>query len=216
MTRISQLDHWDNHYFSTFLLYAYAIIPETIIDVGVYDFSFVDRYKDLADTVIGFEPNKTKFEKIEKDGLSDSHYRSGMYNLSMIVKNIAISDKTGKHTFYEDLTNQGCSTLVGYILPGEHEVITYEVECDTLDNFFADYEQKIDYIKIDTEWNDINVLYGGETIINKHRPIIQVHHYVPEMDEFFVRNNYKRIIPPPHVYKYYWVPDELKKWDYNL
>jgi FkbM family methyltransferase len=216
MARISKLDHWDNHYFSTFLFYAYAIIPETIIDVGVYEFAFIDRYKDLADTVIGFEPNKTRFEKIDKDGLSDTSFSSGMYNFSMVVNNIAISNKTGKHTFYEDLTNQGCSTLVGDILPGEHEVITYEVECDTLDNFFADYEKKINYIKIDTEWNDINVLYGGETIINKHRPIIQVHHYVPEMDEFFVKHNYKRIIPPPHIYKYYWVPAELKKWDYNL
>lgn len=208
------LEHWDNHYFSTYLFYAYGVMADTIVDVGVYDYSFVERYKDQCNRVVGFEPSKNQFNNIEETAKrTGSYIEKGVYKNQIQVNNIAVSNEKCHKTFYQNLNNDGCSSLIRDMLPPQHQYEEYEVDCDTLDNVFLDYEHKIDYIKIDTEWNDINVLYGAKEIIKKHRPIIQVHHYVPEMDDFFIEQKYKRITPPSYVYKFYWVPEELKKWD---
>ena len=61
-----------------------------------------------------------------------------------------------------------------------------KIKIDTLDNFVKKnkdlFKKKIDFIKIDTEGNDLKVLFGASKTINKHRPkFIQVemnYHYL--------------------------------------
>jgi len=46
-----------------------------------------------------------------------------------------------------------------------------EVEVDTLDNLFGDL-QRLDFLKVDTEGNELQVFSGGRQIISRHKPHI--------------------------------------------
>jgi FkbM family methyltransferase len=81
----------------------------------------------------------------------------------------AIGDIEGKVTIpsvnYEELNNFGGIEINGYNVDGE------DVDLITLDNHFKNLEQ-LKLIKIDVEGMEIDVLNGGKSLINKHRPFI--------------------------------------------
>ena len=198
--------HWMHHHYSTYLFYKFGIDPHTIIDVWVYDYSYAQRYKDVCEIVYAYEPNKTLFNKIlekQKQTETQTYYLNNIF-----LENKAISNFVGTAKFNEDLENAGCSSLLDNI-PNNHSFTTYEVECNTLDNEFVEYDFKIDYIKIDTEWNDIFVLQGAKEIIKKHTPIIQVHHYETAMDEVFTELEYQKIETPSNFFKFYFIPKKI-------
>jgi FkbM family methyltransferase len=45
-----------------------------------------------------------------------------------------------------------------------------KIEVNKLDNFY--FQKKIDFIKIDTEGHDLQVLKGGKKTIKKYKPIL--------------------------------------------
>lgn len=196
---------WLHHNYSNYLFYKFNIRPHTIIDVGLYDYTYAERYKDMCEVVYAYEPNKTLFNKIRK------HHKLQKwesYKNYIFLNDIAITNFVGITKFNEDLENAGCSSLLDNI-PDNHDFTSYDVNCSTIDKEFINYNYKIDYLKIDTEWNDIFVLEGAKEVIDKHKPIIQVHHYEKGMDKIFDNLNYVKVKTPDDFYKFYFLPKSI-------
>ena len=153
------------------------------LDVGAHVGSFSKKLLENKDlNVIAFEPMKKTFielKKIEKN-----------YKKRFKCFNIGLSNKTGRaEIFYTDPLSQLSSIAVNLKKINflrNKKINKQKIKIDTLDNFVKKnkdlFKKKIDFIKIDTEGNDLKVLFGASKTIKKHRPkFIQVemnYHYL--------------------------------------
>lgn len=124
---------------------------------------------------------------------------NGLKNVE--VREVALSDTDGELTLYsaDDRfnPNEGQASL----LPGHFAGQTKEIKVKVvaLDSLFADLD-RLDFVKIDTEGNDMKVLRGGEEIITKLRPVIVFEWHEPswktagttfeDATKFFEKLNY--------------------------
>ena len=58
----------------------------------------------------------------------------------------------------------------------------------------VDFNDKIDFIKIDTEGSELYVLQGAKSIINHHKPLIQVETNLLFSKNYLIMTNGKFII----------------------
>jgi len=139
---------------------------DTIFDIGANIGWYSNHLsKKLPNAKIySFEPIPETFLQLKQNTeLNDSK--------NILLNNIALSNKIEKLVFYYSPTVTGASSLVNIT---ENENMN-RLECDTttLDHyFFKNKLNKIDFIKCDVEGAELFVFEGGETIINKYKPII--------------------------------------------
>ena len=154
-----------------------------VLDIGAHAGNYSKKLLENKDVnIIAFEPMKKPFlelKKIEKK-------EKGRFRCF----NIALSNIKGKkEIFYTNSSSQLSSIAVNLNRINflkEKKIKKQTIQVDTLDNFAKKnrhlFKKKIDFIKIDTEGNDLKVLIGSSKIINKHRPkFIQVemnYHYL--------------------------------------
>ncbi len=147
------------------------------IDIGAN----VGKYTKLLLTetnseVIAFEPLPKAFEELKEIEKKFSP-RLRIYNIGIGSKNSNLelnysSEKSEKASFIEDLDK------LSFVDSKNNKKIIVEVM--TLDSFFKKYDQtyrekEIDFLKIDTEGFELEVLNGAsETLINKKPKFIQI------------------------------------------
>jgi FkbM family methyltransferase len=137
----------------------------TCLDIGA-QFGLMSilfaKYFDCI--VFGFEP--TPFTVgIFKKNVELNNMQS---KITVIPK--AISSKDGDCTFYiNDIEGANSNSLINYTQGNEHRT-PYKVELTSIDNFLAG--KKIDFIKIDAEGEELEVLKGGIKAITAYRPIM--------------------------------------------
>jgi len=139
--------------------------PFVIYDVGaaggIYPL-FPSGSSDLW-RAYGFEPMPASFQK-----LTQMYSRSE--NISL--HEIALTDKAGTSTFHVYPTTPTSSSLNRNELraeAGETPLDEITVNCERLDNFCKEAGRlPPDFIKLDTEGTELNVLCGGKSIIRKH------------------------------------------------
>ena len=147
------------------------------IDIGAN----VGKYTKLLLTetnseVIAFEPLPKAFEELKEIEKKFSP-RIRIYNIGIGNKNSNLelnysSEKSEKASFIEDLDK------LSFVDSKNNKKIIVEVM--TLDSFFKKYDQtyrekEIDFLKIDTEGFELEVLNGAsETLINKKPKFIQI------------------------------------------
>ena len=159
-------------------------LPEkpVVIDVGAYIGSYSLKYSAIPDsTIYSIEPLKSNFELLLKNV---------QYNKISNIKcfQIGVSDTNGKAFFgnptreqgwryrFEDAEDKAFNSIYANKVMNESNVINGE-ECEivTLDDFIDKNDiKKVDFIKIDAEGHDLNVLKGANKTILKHKPILQV------------------------------------------
>lgn len=122
-----------------------------MIDVGAhYGWSFI-RFARAGWSVYCFEPDDNNRQKLNEN--------IKKYNLNnVIVESEAVSDKSTKSLLYNSDISSGISSLIKFHSSHkdykEVDVITLSYYCQ-LKNI-----SEIDFLKIDTEGNDLNVLKG--------------------------------------------------------
>lgn len=153
------------------------------LDIGAHFGSFSERLLEKKNmNVIAFEPMKKTFfelKKIEKK-----------YKGKFRCFNIALSNKSGEtEMYYTNPTSQLSSIAVNLkrlnFLKNK-KIKKQKIRIDTLDNFVKKnknlFTKKIDFIKIDTEGNDLKVLMGAIKTLKLHKPkFIQIemnYHYL--------------------------------------
>lgn len=122
-----------------------------MIDVGAhYGWSFIDFAK-VGWLIYCFEPDDNNRQKLNKN--------IKKHNLSNVtVESEAISNKATKSLLYNSDISSGISSLISF--HSSHKKYK-EVDVITLSSYCREHNiSKIDFLKIDTEGNDLNVLKG--------------------------------------------------------
>jgi len=142
----------------------------TIVDIGAnigYFTLIFARLVGEKGEVFAFEPEPNNFNLLKKN-IEINNYK----NVNLINK--AASNKSGKIKLYIDDFNSGGHSLIAQIRNKQH----IEIESIKLDDFF-DTNKKIDFIKIDAEGAELEVLKGMSTLLNKNDDIKILLEYNP-------------------------------------
>lgn len=87
-------------------------------------------------------------------------------NIKVIEK--AVSDEKGRTDFYCSPDAGANGSLIPFSYFSENRI---EVEVDTLDSLFGNLE-RLDFLKVDTEGNELKVLMGARQLLERCRPQI--------------------------------------------
>ena len=159
-----------------------------VIDVGAN----IGYYTRIASNLVGAKGQVFAFEPSPN---ALSVLRQNTNDLSNVrIFPVALSDSEGEARFFVR-KNGGTSSLEAD--SSSQEVI---VKITTLDSLLIDV-QEVEFIKIDVEGFEPEVLRGAESLIKRHRPIIYLEyfeHYAEKrgyaatlFDDFFATLNYE-------------------------
>ena len=137
-----------------------------VIDVGAYEgyISLLLWQTVKGDRVFVVEPNPENLSFIY-----NNIQLNKATNVDVIAK--AVSSERSKMPFF-CIPNSGVNgslLLLSYAAKDKIEKI--EVEVDTLDNLFGNLK-RLDFLKIDTEGNELEVFLGAQKILSHHKPHI--------------------------------------------
>jgi len=138
----------------------------TFVDIGAHIGTTVMPFLKLYNNCLAYEPhpeNNKFFHKNIKD--------NNMSN-KVIISNLCVGDKTSKgEMIYHQGNNSGC-----YYFKESHSHsesnLTSSIRLDDDPNVSS--RNDIDFIKIDTEGFELNVLKGAEQTILRNKPLIEI------------------------------------------
>jgi len=134
----------------------------TAVDVGANQGLYSFALAGIADRVVAFEPNPDYafFARFMLRGRAEVH-------------ELALSDATGRATFYVPVSDEGMVLHLAGNLKQTHSqfrtVRTFDVEIRRLDDFGL---TDVRFIKADVEGSEREVLDGAKTIIARDRPTL--------------------------------------------
>lgn len=134
----------------------------TAVDGGANYGIFAYALSKVACRVVAFEPNPdcARFARRMLRGRAEVH-------------ELALSDRSGRATFYLPYSDEGVALHYAGNLKRSHsqfkDMRTYEVEVRTLDSFSL---QDVTFIKADVEGSEREVLDGARQTIARDRPIL--------------------------------------------
>ena len=151
---------------------------DIIIDVGAHFGYFTLLFSKLAYAghVYAFEPSRTNFDILSLNANRDN----------ITIYNSAVSYKNEPLTFFEfpTLFSESNSLYTDQYLDEEwfkhtayKEII---VDCVTLDNFCQKNALSPNFVKIDVEGAEKDVIHGARDIINRSSPAIAMEFVCPE------------------------------------
>ena len=123
--------------------------------------------KESKTKVIAFEPMSESFKKLEEVKLD---FKDRLENYNFAIGN----ENTSKKIFYENEDSEKASLIenldeLSFINNTKKNTKIVDVKkLDSLENLFKN--KLIDFIKIDTEGYEFEVLMGAKNILNKHQP----------------------------------------------
>jgi len=141
-------------------------------NIGYYTL-LAKRYQPTI-KVIAFEPMPSVYKYLNKN------IQLNKFS-NVITEKLALSNVKGKASFYTRINPRMKS--IADQLPGDSSLdssivqsaIEVQVELETLDNYVLNHlaeNEKIDFIKIDTEATEHLVFQGAHDVLKNHRPII--------------------------------------------
>lgn len=164
------------------LLHQFLRPGDTFIDVGAN----IGYYTRMASKIVGhngyvyaFEPMPSAFQLLQRN--SDD-----LENVVIYQK--AISNRIGEAAF--SVREYGNLSSLGYDANAKQSIT---VAATTLDAALSNIGQ-VDFIKIDVEGYELNVLHGALNIFEKHRPIIYCEYLEDYANRYaFNLNNFSSI-----------------------
>ena len=150
-------------------------------NIGLYTFELSKRFQ----RVVAFEINEDLTALIRQ-------YNPG--NIELI--HCGLSSAAGSARFYIPVAGghaqQGWGSLNRDNMPGAEALIEKDVKLAALDEFAL---TEVDFVKIDVEGHEVEVLKGAAKTIETWRPIVLVElkkEHVQEVDQLFQPFDYKR------------------------
>lgn len=139
---------------------------DVCVDVGANIGIYTLKLSSQASKVISVEPHPEFYHKLKSN--------VKLNNLKNIdLKNIALTLKKGQATLYapnKDMSNKTATlkNVSGLVKDQNVEIKVETLSLDTL----CKNESCINFIKVDTDWSDAEVLLSGKKTLSKHRPVI--------------------------------------------
>ncbi|MGC4042629.1 MAG: FkbM family methyltransferase [Armatimonas sp.] len=137
------------------------IAPECklFIDIGANMGGWTQHFMTLSKgRGFLYEPGKGCFEHLEKT----------MTDPRLTLRHCAVGDVSGQIEFVEDLGFTEHSSIAT-TFNGSDNVVRYTVPLITIDQEFAGSSETIDFLKIDTEGYDFNVIKGCQKLLEEGR-----------------------------------------------
>ena len=149
----------DIHYQKRYRWYVFKHIPQrrVMIDVGANIGIFARPAAHVFEKVICFEPVEKNFVVLEKN-------MQGLHNVEL--HNLGLSDRAQRAKFELKTLKCGQSQQVEE-WSQDPEFEPYECDLITLDSFGL---EQVDWIKVDVEGYEMQVLEGGRETIRRNRP----------------------------------------------
>ena len=151
---------------------------DVVFDIGASYGAYTLSACSMGATVYSFEPEKTVYCDLVSNINLNSFIKCVPQNLALWNVSTEIDMKT-------------------YAKHWPAQTITSDYETTTIDDTVKKYNiQKIDWIKIDVEGAEINVVHGGLKSFNKFKPklIIECHTFIdltiPETIKSLLKDNY--------------------------
>ncbi len=190
--------------------------PKVCVDIGAHIGSYTSLLLDELDCrVICFEPNKFSFEKLKK--------LKKIYKNKIHPHNYAVTNQNKKvDLYYGSKTSQLASlnkdlTKISFIKNSNKNIKT--VRGITLDFFFKKNKKNyksIDFIKIDTEGHEYEVLIGAKKTIKKFKPnFIQIEFNWHQLFKNKTLLNFHQILKDYDLYRILPMGGSLIKIDPN-
>lgn len=148
----------------------------TCIDVGANIGIFTLQMAHHVGTtgrVFAFEPVPDFFERLSQ------HVAINGFEKIVHVEKLAASDTATVGTIYASSATASCTREAGQ---GQHAV---EFQSVRLDDFLAG--QQVDFLKIDTDGYELNVLHGAKEMIGRCRPVMLIEAEVNKADDDSLR-----------------------------
>lgn len=135
--------------------------PKVVFDVGGYDAQYARRIHELDPNInlYVFEPNPDTFEnKLQ------TAFKGASKNVHLV--NMGLSDKSGEATLFTN-TSRGATDSLHRVKDGKYfHTGSVQVKLSTVDAYSAEHGiSHIDFLKIDTEGNDLHVIRGAEKML---------------------------------------------------
>lgn len=146
-------------------------IDDSTIDIGCHKGAYLYWMKKKIGNngnIIAFEPQKILYDYLIK-------IKNILNYKNVLIENIGLSSKTGKAKFFVPKTKSGTSpgARIGNIDENENNLV-YEIDVNTLDNYFLESDFSPKLIKIDVEGHEKDVILGGKNFLSRTKPIIIV------------------------------------------
>ena len=153
------------------LIKKYLKREQVFIDVGANIGAITliaSKIVGLSGKVFSYEPSSEMFKKLSLNIELNKKYSSNIF-----LRNIGLGDKKDFKELIPDDQAPGTFTVLN-----SHDVITRSkkereiVEIDTLDNDYNKLFKSINFIKLDVEGYELQVLLGGQNSLKKFHPIL--------------------------------------------
>jgi FkbM family methyltransferase len=146
---------------------------DTVVDAGAN----IGWYTVIAGKLVGdagrvyaFEPDPEAF------GLLERNVRvNGLHNV--VLEQKALSDAPGHIKLFIAPENKGDHRI--YQPEGEHRAYV-EIEAVTLDDYFRDRPDGVDFVKSDTQGAELVILKGMRQLIEKSPSLVMAFEYAPK------------------------------------
>ena len=166
-----------------------CIVIDAGANCGIFSIPIAQRIKDRGGKVIAFEPQRMMF-----NALSGSVALNDLRNV--FSYQMALSDTEGyvllPEIDYHSKTETDFGTVEVQKLKAPYELSFISdrlVKCITIDSMAL---HRLDFVKIDVEGFELNVLAGGKKTIQYYRPFLHIEHWKVGMDaitNFFNKND---------------------------
>jgi FkbM family methyltransferase len=184
------------HYLPRVLRQAHPVFFDVGANTGAFTSALLARFPGA--NIYAFEPQPQNFARLIRAGHAPERVRHD---------NIALGSAPGQITLYDraDQSGSAHASVFEEVIADLHQqsVRATEVRVDTLDNMAERYgTPSIDYLKIDTEGNELAVLAGGARLLRESR-IGYIHFEFNEMNvvsRVFLRD-FRKLLPSHRLYR---------------
>ncbi|MBR5913565.1 MAG: FkbM family methyltransferase [Selenomonadaceae bacterium] len=149
-------------------------------DAGVFDGGTATVFSEMGYKVYGFEMDRKNFEKV----------KSIAEEKNFVIENLSLGSY--KHTMrYDAYGNSGSKWN------NKGSEIT---QVTTIDAYVREHNlPSVDFIKLDTEGSELEILKGAKTSIARYKPILAISAY-HKFDDFWVLMNFIKSIRPDYEF----------------
>lgn len=186
---------------------AIAIRSKTFIDIGANHGCWTHWIlsHQAGASMYLYEPNRACFKQLQT-----SFYQQDNIHIS----NCAISNFCGEANFVENENDQ-----LGHIIPkdGSSNIIKNSVRVNTLDAEWPQAMGDVDFVKIDTEGSDLNVILGAKRLLSNGSIRYLQFEYTDAWMEYGANLRLAIQFLDSHGYDVYIIrPNRLELYNYSL
>ena len=128
-------------------------------NIGYYTLIFARLVGDKG-RVYAFEPDPTNFRLLKKNVRANGYH-------NVIFVNKAVAEATGPLSLYLCPDNKGDHR----IFASEDDRAAIPIQATTLDEHFAEYQGKIDFIKMDIQGSEGRAVRGMQELLRRHHDV---------------------------------------------